>query len=124
LQSHPVIGMKILEPIEFLIDVRTCIGQHHERYDGMGYPNRIKHVEQLLESRIINVADAFDAMTSDRPYRKALSLDVAMAELSENSGTQFDPAIVEIFISILEEGFFLAPRLDTSPFATPSAFCA
>jgi HD-GYP domain-containing protein (c-di-GMP phosphodiesterase class II) len=121
LQMHPVIGMKILEPIEFLVDVRTCIGQHHERYDGMGYPNRIRHVDQLLESRIINVADAFDAMTSDRPYRKALSLDVAMAELSDNSGTQFDPAIVEIFLSVLEEGFFLTPPLDKTPLAAHSA---
>lgn len=123
LQLHPVIGMKILEPIEFLVDVRTCIGQHHERYDGMGYPNRIKHVDQLLESRIINVADAFDAMTSDRPYRKALTLDVAIAELSQNSGTQFDPAIVEIFISILEDGFFHAHRPEASPHATQSASC-
>jgi len=106
LQLHPVIGMKILEPIEFLKDVRTCIGQHHERFDGMGYPNHIKYVDQLLESRIIGVADAFDAMTSDRPYRKALTLDVAIVELAENAGTQFDPAIVEIFTSILEEGIF------------------
>ncbi len=121
LQLHPVIGMNILEPIEFLKDVRTCIGQHHERYDGMGYPNRIKHVDQLLEARIIGVADAFDAMTSDRPYRKALSLDVAIAELADNSGTQFDPAVVEIFTSILEEGFFFDHRFDSSPDTIQSA---
>ena len=121
LQLHPVIGMKILEPIEFLKDVRTCIGQHHERYDGMGYPNHIKHVDQLLESRIIGVADAFDAMTSDRPYRKALTLDIAIAELVDNSGTQFDPAVVEIFTSILEDGIFFSSRFDKSPVATQSA---
>lgn len=121
LQLHPTIGMKILEPIEFLKDVRTCIGQHHERFDGMGYPNRIKHVDQLVESRIIIVADAFDAMTSDRPYRKALAVDVAIAELHENSGTQFDPAIVEIFTSILEEGVFPGSRFDKSSVATLSA---
>ncbi len=115
LHLHPVIGMNILEPIDFLKDVRTCIGQHHERYDGMGYPYRIKHVDQLLESRIICVADAFDAMTSDRPYRKALTLDAAIAELSENSGTQFDPAIVEIFTSILDEGVFFGSRFDRYP---------
>lgn len=123
LQLHPVIGMKILEPIEFLKDVRTCIGQHHERYDGMGYPNRIKHVDQLLESRIIGVADAFDAMTSDHPYCKALTLDVAIAELSENSGTQFDPAIVEVFTSILEDGIFFVSRFDKFPVATQSVSC-
>ncbi|HIJ80922.1 MAG TPA: GAF domain-containing protein [Desulfuromonadales bacterium] len=111
LQQHPLIGMKILEPIGFLQDVRTCIGQHHERFDGMGYPSRIKHTDQLLESRILSVVDAFDAMTSDRPYRKALSLDVAMAELAENSGTQFDPAIVDVFVSILEEGTFFQARM-------------
>lgn len=121
LQLHPVIGMNILEPIEFLKDVRTCIGQHHERYDGMGYPHRIKHVDQLIESRIIGVADAFDAMTSDRPYRKALSVEVAIAELSDNSGTQFDPAIVETFIAILEEGVFSGSRFDKSPAACYSA---
>jgi HD-GYP domain-containing protein (c-di-GMP phosphodiesterase class II) len=118
LQLHPMIGMGILEPIDFLKDVRTCIGQHHERYDGMGYPNRIKHVDQLLESRIICVADSFDAMTSDRPYRKAFTQDKAIAELSENSGTQFDPAIVETFISIVEEGIFSGSRFDKSPITT------
>lgn len=112
LQLHPVIGMKILEPIEFLKDVRTCIGQHHERYDGMGYPNHIKHVDQLLESRIIGVADAFDAMTSDRPYRKALTLDVAIAELLDNSGTQFDPSVVNIFTAIIDEGILSDSRFD------------
>jgi HD-GYP domain-containing protein (c-di-GMP phosphodiesterase class II) len=121
LQLHPIIGMKILEPIEFLKDIRTCIGQHHERYDGRGYPNRIKNADQLIESRIIGVADAFDAMTSDRPYRNALSLDVAIAELSENSGTQFDPAIVEVLTSILEEDVFFGFRFYNSHAATQSA---
>lgn len=121
LQLHPIIGMNILEPIDFLKDVRTCIGQHHERYDGRGYPHRIKHSDQLLESRIICVADAFDAMTSDRPYRKALTLDSAISELSENSGTQFDPAIVEIFTAILDEGVFFTQRFDKHPDAAQSA---
>lgn len=106
LQQHPIIGVKILEPIEFLLDVRTCIGQHHERYDGLGYPNRLKNSDLLLESRILSIADAFDAMTSDRPYRKALPLEVAVAELSGNAGTQFDPAIVDVFTSALSEGSY------------------
>ena len=118
LQLHPLIGMKILEPIEFLKDVRTCIGQHHERYDGMGYPNHIKHGNQLLEARIIGVADAFDAMTSDRPYRKALTPDIAIVELSENAGTQFDPDVVEIFTTILKEGIFFGPHYDKSDVVT------
>ncbi|HIJ94598.1 MAG TPA: GAF domain-containing protein [Desulfuromonadales bacterium] len=110
LQQHPKIGMKILEPIAFLKDVRTCIGQHHERYDGLGYPQRIKYSDQLFEARIISVADAFDAMTSDRPYRKALAVDAAIAELIENSGTQFDPAIIEIFTAIFEEESIFSAR--------------
>lgn len=110
LQQHPSIGMHILEPIEFLHDVRVCIGQHHERFDGMGYPNRIKKDDLLIEARILAVADSFDAMTSDRPYRKALPLDSAISELHENSGSQFDPAIVEVFLQILEEEAFIHPR--------------
>lgn len=117
LQQHPEIGMKILEPIEFLHDVRTCIGQHHERYDGMGYPNRIKKDEQLLEARILAIADAFDAMTSNRPYRKALSIDSAIKELHDNSGTQFDPDIVKVFANIIEEGIFFRSRQGTLPFS-------
>lgn len=112
LQQHPQIGMKILEPIDFLKEVRTCIGQHHERYDGFGYPNRTKLADLLLESRIICVADAFDAMTSDRPYRKAITLDAALSELAEKSGTQFDPTIVDIFTAILEEGTIFSSRND------------
>ncbi|ABQ25908.1 HD domain-containing phosphohydrolase [Geotalea uraniireducens] len=101
LQQHPTIGMKILEPIEFLQDVRLCIGQHHERYDGQGYPNSVPASELLLESRILAIADAFDAMTSDRPYRKALSVEVAIKELCDNSGSQFDPELVPHFIELL-----------------------
>lgn len=111
LQQHPSIGMRILEPIEFLHDVRACIGQHHERFDGMGYPNRIKSDELLIEARILAVADSFDAMTSDRPYRKALPLESAISELHDNAGTQFDPAIVKVFAQVIDEGSFFHSRL-------------
>jgi HD-GYP domain-containing protein (c-di-GMP phosphodiesterase class II) len=106
LQQHPIIGIKILEPIEFLVDVRSCIAQHHERFDGKGYPNRISGDQLLLESRVLAIADSFDAMTSDRPYRKALPLDVAVKELVDNRGTQFDPEIVPVFVELLENGSF------------------
>lgn len=106
LQQHPNIGIKILEPIEFLIDVRICIAQHHERFDGKGYPNKVSGDQLLLESRILAIADSFDAMTSDRPYRKALALDVAVKELVDNIGTQFDPDIVPLFVELLEKGTF------------------
>jgi len=115
LQQHPAIGMHILEPISFLQEVRVCIGQHHERYDGMGYPNRIKREEQLTESRILTVADSFDAMTTDRPYRKGLSLEAAIQELQDNAGTQFDPEIVSIFTGLIEEGAFFNSRFQFRP---------
>lgn len=106
LQQHPNIGIKILEPIEFLSDVRLCIAQHHERFDGKGYPNNLSGDQLLLEARILAIADSFDAMTSDRPYRKALALDVAVKELADNCGTQFDPKIVPVFIELLDHGVF------------------
>jgi putative nucleotidyltransferase with HDIG domain len=106
LQQHPVIGMNILEPIEFLHDVRICIGQHHERYDGQGYPYNVPADRLLLESRILAIADAFDAMTSDRPYRKALPANQAMRELVDNAGGQFDPELVPKFIELLNSGIF------------------
>jgi putative nucleotidyltransferase with HDIG domain len=112
LHQHPTIGMKILEPIEFLQDVRLCIGQHHERYDGLGYPNKISAEHLLLESRILAIADSFDAMTSDRPYRKALHIEVAIKELEENAGTQFDPTLVPIFVRLLRTPDFLPERDD------------
>jgi len=113
LQLHPEIGMKILEPIEFLYDIRICIGQHHERFDGKGYPNRIHGDELLLEAKILAIADSFDAMTSDRPYRKARSIDDALKELVDNAGTQFDPAIVPVFVDLVVSGEFPFVAMDT-----------
>ena len=103
LEQHPLIGMRILEPIEFLHDVRLCIGQHHERYDGCGYPSQIAVEDLLLESRILAIADSFDAMTSDRPYRKALTVEMAIQELWDHAGTQFDPDLVAIFVDLWRE---------------------
>ena len=115
LQQHPLIGMKILEPIEFLHDVKVCIGQHHERYDGLGYPNNVSSDKLLVESRILAIADAFDAMTSDRPYRKALPVDVAIKELYDNAGTQFDPHMVPHFVELLKSSTFNFLEAPSSP---------
>jgi HD-GYP domain-containing protein (c-di-GMP phosphodiesterase class II) len=117
LQQHPTIGMKILEPIEFLSDVRLCIGQHHERYDGQGYPNNTQADELLLEARILAIADSFDAMTSDRPYRKALPISVAVKELQDNAGSQFDPDLIPHFVELLESGVFSFTHLYDVPVA-------
>jgi HD-GYP domain-containing protein (c-di-GMP phosphodiesterase class II) len=104
LQQHPLIGTKILEPISFLGTVRQIIAQHHERYDGTGYPFRVKGDDILLEARIIAVVDTYDAMTSDRPYRKALSHEIAVAEIKKYSGTQFDPYVAEAMLTLCQDG--------------------
>jgi len=103
LRLHPGIGVKILEPISFLGEVRRIIHQHHERFDGTGYPNGIKGDQLLLEARILSIADTYDAMTTDRPYRCALSHDVTIKEISDNAGTQFDPNLAQAFIGMFEE---------------------
>lgn len=102
-KTHPLIGDEILGPIENLGDVRKTIIQHHERYDGTGYPYGLRGEEISLTSRILSVVDTFDAMMTDRPYRKALLLKHVIDELEENSGTQFDPAVVETFVAMLEK---------------------
>jgi putative nucleotidyltransferase with HDIG domain len=101
LRQHPMIGMRILEPIHFMSRVREIIGQHHERFDGSGYPLGISGDKLLLESRILSVADSFDAMTSDRPYRNAMPADVAISEIELHAGTQFDPEISKAFIELV-----------------------
>lgn len=101
LRKHPSYSVDILEPlasIELLID---SIKYHHERYDGNGYPSGIKGKSIPLGARILCVADAFDAMLSDRPYRKGMRMDQVIAELKKNSGTQFDPDTVNAFLSTL-----------------------
>jgi putative nucleotidyltransferase with HDIG domain len=110
IKQHPAIGAKILEPVDFLSDVTPCVRHHHEWYDGSdrGYPDRLRGDSIPLPSRIILVADTVEAMTSDRPYRKALPLDVVYTELTKYSGSQFDPVCVDAFLRLLGregEGF-------------------
>jgi putative nucleotidyltransferase with HDIG domain len=103
IKRHPAAGAKIIESVEPIKHAREIIKHHHESYDGTGYPDGLGRNKIPLGARIISVADAFGAMTTDRPYRKALSIEKAIKELKEFAGTQFDPEIVEIFISILHE---------------------
>jgi putative nucleotidyltransferase with HDIG domain len=104
IKQHPEIGYRILEPVEFLQDVAPCVRHHHEWYDGStrGYPDRLKGDQIPLPSRIILVADTVEAMTSDRPYRKALPLDAVVSEIQKYSGTQFDPKVAASFLTLLE----------------------
>lgn len=101
--THPKLGADIVERIGILHDLAPLILYHHEKYDGKGYPSGLKDVEIPIGARILAVADAFQAMTSHRPYRAAMSRDEAKAELKRFSGTQFDPRIVKVFLKILEE---------------------
>jgi len=104
MEYHPFIGTKILQSVKLLEPILPLVYHHHERYDGTGYPDGLKGEEIPLGARVISVADAFESMTSDRPYRKALPVEEAMAELQYGSGRQFDPRIVDIFMDLAERG--------------------
>jgi HD-GYP domain-containing protein (c-di-GMP phosphodiesterase class II) len=105
MRYHPVLGERIVAGIPFLSGVaRQVVAAHHERWDGTGYPRRLAGDRIPLAARIFSLADAFDAMTSDRPYRAALPLEVVVAEVEHAAGGQFDPELAEVFLS-------LAPKL-------------
>ena len=97
IESHPVIGAAIVRSIPFLKATESLVLYHHERYDGAGYPHKLREVEIPLGARIICVADSFDTMTTDRPYRQALTINEAMTELKDCTGTQFCPTAVNAF---------------------------
>ena len=97
IQQHPDIGAKILSEVDFLTEVSSIIKYHHERYDGKGYPQGLTGVEIPIEAAILAVADAYDAMTSDRPYRTAMDGNVAIKILWRESGSQFNPIVVKAF---------------------------
>ena len=100
IRLHPEYGAEIIRGIEFLESAREIILYHHERYDGKGYPHGMKGDEIPLMARIVSLIDAFDAMTSNRPYRDGLSDDEAFAIISEESGRQFDPKICDLFLKL------------------------
>lgn len=101
IKGHPVKGYEIVKDIHFLENARNVILQHHERYDGKGYPFGLAGEEIELNSRIVSVADAYDAMTSTRSYRDALTKESAISQLLKNKGGQFDPKVVDAFINLL-----------------------
>ena len=103
IKKHPENGAKIIEPVEPLRNAKDIIRHHQECYDGSGYPDGLKGEMIPLGARIIAVADSFGAMTTDRPYRKALSIEEAVKEVKRCSGTQFDPDIVSKFLALLKE---------------------
>jgi HD-GYP domain-containing protein (c-di-GMP phosphodiesterase class II) len=100
MDMHPLIGESILSPIEMLRPLLPGVRSHHEHYDGSGYPDGLAGDAIPIEARIMAVADAFDAMTSNRPYRQALPEEEALVELRRNAGTHFDPKVVAAFEQI------------------------
>jgi HD-GYP domain-containing protein (c-di-GMP phosphodiesterase class II)/HAMP domain-containing protein len=102
MKTHPLVGETIIEPVPFLQEIRSVVRCHHEHYNGYGYPDGLKGDEIPLLSRILHIADAYDAMTSDRPYRRSLSHEMAIREIKKHSGNQFDPKVVETFLAVLE----------------------
>jgi hypothetical protein len=98
--QHPRIGQVILEQAAALKDAVPIILHHHERYAGHGYPFGLRAAEIPLGARIVAIADAYDAMTNDRPYKRAIGHDAAVAELRRHAGTQFDPELVSVFCDL------------------------
>jgi len=102
IKLHSSKSAEILKPLAFLGEVIILVEQHHERYDGAGYPHGLKGDQIKLGARILAVADSFDAMVTQRPYRQGLNIDVAIEEIKKNSGIQFDPKVVEAFLIVLK----------------------
>jgi len=103
IQDHPSIGIRILNDVHFLKDIKQIIYQHHERYDGQGYPQGIGGEAVQVEAYILSVADAFDAMTSDRSYRRGMTQQQALEIIAQEAGHQFHPLVAEKFVAMIQQ---------------------
>jgi len=113
MQRHSEIGHRIAQSAPDLVPIANWILKHHEWWNGNGYPLGIKEEDIPLECRILAIADAYDAMTSDRPYRKAMRHEEALQELKRYAGTQFDPKLVLIFVNIFKNQSIIQKPSDT-----------
>ena len=116
MRRHPEMSSYIVGELDLPIEVKQMVRSHHERYDGRGYPDRLVGERIPLAARILTVADALDAMTSDRPYRNALPLEIALEEIRAKSGTQFCPSVVAALdrVMVADDGLrtqFAAPEV-------------
>ncbi|NIV14296.1 MAG: HD domain-containing protein [Aliifodinibius sp.] len=100
-KDHPIIGSKIIGEIEELTDVASIVRHHHERFDGSGYPDGLQGEAIPFFSRILAILDAYEALVSDRIYRKAVDINQALLEIKNNSGKQFDPFLVDVFLRVI-----------------------
>jgi putative two-component system response regulator len=104
MRFHPVLGERVLEQIPYLSGLaRDVVACHHERWDGNGYPAGLRGTQIPTAARIFALADSFDAMTNDRPYRRAMTVAAAIDEIIESSGTQFEPRLADAFVELLRE---------------------
>lgn len=103
MRTHPLVGVQIVAPIAFLQGAVELVRHHHERFDGDGYPDGLRGEQIPLAARVFSVADSFDAMTSDRPYRGAMGVERALAEIQGGAGSQFDPEVVRVFVQMIRE---------------------
>lgn len=110
MDTHPLVGASILQPIEPLHHVATIIRAHHEQWNGHGYPDGLQGEQIPVGSRILALADTFDAMTSRRPYRGPVSVEMTCCEIEEHLGTQFDPSIGRAFVDMARSGHFIMTR--------------
>ena len=103
MQDHPILGERVIARVPYLRGIaRQIVAAHHERWDGTGYPRRLREHQIPVAARIFSVADSFDAMTNDRPYRAAMKVEAALVEIERCAGTQFQPTIAEAFLSLAE----------------------
>ncbi len=121
MKKHPEIGKRMLEGIDFLRPALPYVLYHHEKYDGTGYPYGLKADEIPFEGRLLAVADTFDAIISDRPYRKGASFEKAISELEEFSGRQFDPQVVKAFMAVWENNVLDIEFLASGKYMEPAA---
>ena len=102
MRTHPLIGYQMVSSIPFLKGAAEIVRYHHEMFDGSGYPEGLKAEEIPMPARVFSIVDAFDAMTTDRPYRAALPLEYAASEIERMGGTQFDPDVAKVFAPLCE----------------------
>lgn len=111
MRTHPIVGLQIILPLGFGDDTEQVVRNHHERFDGTGYPDKLGEEDIPFGARIFSIADTYDAITTDRPYRLGLPHRVAVDEIRSMSGTQFDPAVVEAFMDFAEDKLPSDPAL-------------
>jgi putative two-component system response regulator len=114
IRQHPEYGAKIIGPMRFASDVGPIILHHHERWDGSGYPHGLQGEQIPIGARIVAIVDAYDAMMTDRPYRRSLGIDETLRRLRAGRGCEWDPTLLDLFLSLVEQGRLVEPRLDAT----------